>query len=189
MKIRIASTERIAAFRAIQDGIRSAAASNFALAAMIDADSRGAKAQATEDGLPHGQYQRRERLGILVNAGAVFMPAEPALPKNATDEQQADHDAWAAEAEIAISLHAACMKDGITIGLIRSLAKEEKDSNHLPWEMKRLIASRAETTEQDFNFQAAIERLAKQVASTSEKSEASHGAIITQITKALATQS
>ena len=56
MKIRIASTERIAAFRAIQDGIRSAAASNFALAAMIDADSRGAKAQATEDGLPHGQY-------------------------------------------------------------------------------------------------------------------------------------
>ena len=182
MKIRIASTERIAAFRAIQDGIGNAAASNFALSAMIDRDSRGAKAQATEDGLPHGQYQRRERLGILVNAGAVYMPAEPKV------EDEQEHDAWAAEAKVAISLHAACMKEGVTIGLIRSLARDEKDQQHLPSEMARLIASQTEASEEDFDLAAAIERLAKQVASTSEKAGTSHGAVITKITKALAQQ-
>lgn len=179
MKVRIASTERIAAFRAIQDGIGNAAASNFALSAMIDRDSRGAKAQATEDGLPHGQYQRRERLGILVNAGAVYCPAEPKV----TDE--AEHDAWAREAEVAISLHAACMKTGVSKAAIERLAKQEKDQNHLPSEMRSLILGLIESQEEDFDLAAAIERLAKQVASTSEKAGTSHGAIITKITKAL----
>ena len=73
-KTHIASAVRIEAFARMEAGALDAAQGSFDLAAAIAADSRHGKAQATADSkeagrhIPHGAYQRRERLGRRVLA-------------------------------------------------------------------------------------------------------------------------
>jgi hypothetical protein len=178
-RTKIADADLRAMQAELDAAVQNAAVISLDLAEAIYRDRRGPKTLAKIAGAPHGSYQRRERLGMLVAYGAVIMPARP------TDE--ADLEAWETEAAVAMTLHNACMRTGVTQAMIAKIAKDEEDSAMSPSEMLRAIQAEvaAAKDEGDFDLAAAIERLANQVRSTSEKSGETHAAIVTKITKAL----